>query len=88
MPASVRELVQAGHTVTVQSGAGHGVGCSDEDYRAAGAEVAADAAAVFSGCDMVVKVKEPQLAECAMLRPGRCCSPTCTWRPIWRRPRR
>ncbi len=70
MPASVRELVQAGHTVAVQTGAGHGVGCSDEDYRAAGAEVAADAAAVFSGCDMVVKVKEPQLNECALLRPG------------------
>jgi alanine dehydrogenase len=70
VPASVRELVQAGHSVTVQSGAGHGVGCSDEDYRAAGAEVADTAAAIFAGCDMVVKVKEPQLAECAMLRPG------------------
>ncbi len=70
VPASVRELVQAGHSVTVQSGAGHGVGCPDEAYRAAGAEVADSAAAIFSGCDMVVKVKEPQLAECAMLRPG------------------
>ena len=70
MPASVRELVQAGHTVLVQTGAGQGVGCSDEDYRAAGAQVAATAAAVFSGCDMVVKVKEPQLAECAMLKAG------------------
>jgi alanine dehydrogenase len=70
MPASVRELVQAGHMVLVQSGAGQGVGCSDEDYRTAGAQVVANAAAVFSGCDMVVKVKEPQLAECAMLRPG------------------
>lgn len=70
MPASVRELTLAGHTVTVQSGAGLGVGCSDEDYRAAGALLAPDAATVFGGCDMVVKVKEPQLAECAMLRPG------------------
>jgi len=70
VPASVRELVQSGHTVTVQSGAGHGVGCSDEDYRGAGAEIVADAPAVFSGSDMVVKVKEPQLNECAMLRPG------------------
>jgi alanine dehydrogenase len=66
----VRELVQAGHSVLVQTGAGQGVGCSDEDYRTAGAQVVANAAAVFSGCDMVVKVKEPQLAECAMLWPG------------------
>jgi len=70
MPASVRELTHGGHTVTVQSGAGLGVGCSDEDYRAAGAKLAPDAATVFAGSDMVVKVKEPQLAECAMLRPG------------------
>jgi alanine dehydrogenase len=70
MPASVRELTLGGHTVTVQSGAGLGVGCSDDDYRAAGAQLAPDAAAVFGACDMVVKVKEPQLAECAMLRPG------------------
>ncbi len=70
MPASVRELTLAGHTVTVQSGAGLGVGCSDEDYRTAGAQLAPDAATVFGACDMVVKVKEPQLAECAMLRPG------------------
>jgi alanine dehydrogenase len=70
MPASVRELTLGGHTVTVQSGAGLGVGCSDEDYRAAGAQIAPAAATVFGACDMVVKVKEPQLAECAMLRPG------------------
>jgi alanine dehydrogenase len=70
MPAAVRELMLGGHTVAVQSGAGNGVGCSDEDYRTAGAEIAANAAAVFSGSDLIVKVKEPQLAECAMLRPG------------------
>ena len=70
MPAAVRELTNGGHTVAVQSGAGLGVGCSDEDYRAAGAQIVADAAVVFAGCDMVVKVKEPQLTECALLRPG------------------
>ncbi|MGB8692242.1 MAG: hypothetical protein WCD08_01880, partial [Steroidobacteraceae bacterium] len=70
MPAAVRELVGGGHTVTVQSGAGLGVGCSDDDYREAGAQILADAAAVFAACDMVVKVKEPQAAECALLRPG------------------
>jgi len=70
MPAAVRELVSAGHSVAVQSGAGAGVGCSDEDYRAAGAQLLADAPAVFKASDMIVKVKEPQAAECAMLRPG------------------
>ena len=54
----------------MQTGAGHGVGCSDEDYRAAGAKLAPNAATVFNGCDMIVKVKEPQLAECALLRRG------------------
>ena len=70
MPASVRELVNGGHSVVVQSGAGNGVGCSDADYSDAGAKILPDAAAVFKACDMIVKVKEPQAAECAMLRPG------------------
>ena len=70
MPASVRELTIGGHTVAVQSGAGLGVGCSDEDYQAAGAQIVPTATAVFAISDMVVKVKEPQLTECAMLRPG------------------
>jgi len=70
MPAAVRELVSAGHSVALQSGAGAGVGCSDEDYRNAGAQILRDAVAVFAACDLIVKVKEPQAAECAMLRPG------------------
>jgi alanine dehydrogenase len=70
MPAAVRELTIGGHTVAVQSGAGLGVGCSDADYQAAGAQILPTAAAVFSGSDLIVKVKEPQLNECAMLRPG------------------
>ncbi len=70
MPAAVRELVSDGHQLSVQSGAGNGVGCSDEDYRAAGAQILPDARAVFGASDMIVKVKEPQAAECAMLRPG------------------
>ena len=70
MPASVRELTIGGHTVAVQSGAGLGVGCSDADYQAAGAQIVPTATAVFAISDMVVKVKEPQLTECAMLRPG------------------
>jgi alanine dehydrogenase len=70
MPAAVRELVSDGHQLAVQSGAGNGVGCSDEDYRAAGAQILADAPAVFAASELIVKVKEPQAAECAMLRPG------------------
>src|ERR1700744_3041478 len=67
---SAREATRAGHKVTVQTGAGAGAGIEDADYIAAGAEIAPDAASVFATADMIVKVKEPQLPECAMLRPG------------------
>ena len=70
VPAGVRELCGQGHAVIVQSGAGAAIGFSDEDYRAAGAEIAEDAAAVFERAELIVKVKEPQPSECAMLRPG------------------
>jgi alanine dehydrogenase len=69
-PASVRELTQHGHQVLVQNGAGSGIGMSDEQYVAAGATLASDAASIFAKADMIIKVKEPQPAECAMLRPG------------------
>ena len=67
-PAGVRELVHDGHTVIVETDAGAGIGMSDADYEAAGAEIAPTAAAVFEAAEMIVKVKEPQLNECAMLR--------------------
>jgi alanine dehydrogenase len=66
-PAGVRELVEHGHEVVVQAGAGEGSAISDEDYRSQGARVGADAAAVFAEADMIVKVKEPQPDEVAML---------------------
>jgi alanine dehydrogenase len=69
-PASVRELVHHGHSVQVQAGAGAGIGAADSDYVAAGAAIAADAATVFAQAEMIVKVKEPQAAERAMMRPG------------------
>ncbi|MBS0253830.1 MAG: alanine dehydrogenase [Proteobacteria bacterium] len=69
-PESVRELAAHGHEIWVESGAGAGIGASDEDYRAAGAAIQPDAATIFAGCEMVVKVKEPQAAERAMLRKG------------------
>ncbi|MBS1176280.1 MAG: ald [Proteobacteria bacterium] len=67
-PASVRELVHHGHAVVVQSGAGAGIGAADADYLAAGAGIGADAVQVFADAEMIVKVKEPQPAERALLR--------------------
>jgi alanine dehydrogenase len=69
-PASVRELTTHGHQVLVQTGAGEGIGMGDEKYLAAGATLCDNAAEVFAKADMIVKVKEPQPQECAMLRPG------------------
>ncbi len=69
-PNSARELAERGHIVSIQSGAGLGIGEGDEAYAAVGAKIEPDAAAIFEACDMVVKVKEPQPAERAMLRPG------------------
>ncbi|HLB85895.1 MAG TPA: hypothetical protein VJK00_14250, partial [Steroidobacteraceae bacterium] len=57
VPAGVRELVAAGHQVTVETNAGAGIGIGDDAYRAAGATVAPDAKTVFAGSDLVVKVK-------------------------------
>ncbi len=67
-PAGVRELVHDGHELYVESGAGEGIGMSNADYVAAGAKVIDKAADVFAEADLIVKVKEPQLPECAMLR--------------------
>jgi alanine dehydrogenase len=70
VPAGVRDLVADGHQVLVQSTAGAGIGVDDAAYVAAGAKIVATAKEVFDTADLVVKVKEPQLAECRMLRPG------------------
>ena len=70
VPASVRELVAAGHQVLVEKTAGTGIGVSDRNYESAGASIVDTAAAIFAGADLIVKVKEPQPIECAMLRPG------------------
>ncbi len=67
-PAGVKELAHDGHEIVVETGAGVGIGVSDADYEAAGATVLDTAEAVFAAADMIVKVKEPQLNECAMLR--------------------
>ena len=69
-PESARELTAHGHEVWVESGAGDGIGAGDADYVAAGAVIKPDAASVFESCEMIVKVKEPQPGERAMLREG------------------
>ncbi|MGB7405331.1 MAG: alanine dehydrogenase [Pacificimonas sp.] len=68
-PPPVYELTGAGgHEVVVETGAGAGIDFSDDDYRAAGATILDTPDEVFATADMIVKVKEPQLHECAMLR--------------------
>jgi alanine dehydrogenase len=69
-PESVAELVTNGHAVLVETGAGAGIGADDDAYRASGAEIAKTAAEVFANAEMIVKVKEPQAVERAMLREG------------------
>ncbi|CAG0998143.1 alanine dehydrogenase [Burkholderiales bacterium] len=69
-PASVRELVHHGHQAIVERNAGQGIGASDDDYARAGAAIAASASEIYALAQMIVKVKEPQAAERAMLRPG------------------
>ncbi|CAI8693117.1 alanine dehydrogenase [Burkholderia pyrrocinia] len=69
-PAGARELTRHGHAVLVQHGAGTAIGLLDNDYTAAGASLCDGADEIFARADMIIKVKEPQPAECAMLRRG------------------
>ncbi len=69
-PASVRELTAHGHEVLVETGAGDGIGMSDESYVRAGARIAGNAADVFAFGELIMKVKEPLAPERRMLRPG------------------
>jgi len=68
-PASVKELVAAGHELFVETGAGMGIDCPDAAYVRAGATILPDAASVFDTAEMIVKVKEPQPGEIAMIKP-------------------
>src|SRR5579863_9257026 len=70
VPSTVRELADNGHRVLVEANAGAGAGLADADYRAAGAEIVADADAVFGRAELIVKVKEPLAAERKKLRRG------------------
>lgn len=70
LPVGVEELVNRGHQVVVQSGAGLGSGLADHDYLKAGAEMVASGSDVFQRADLIVKVKEPQPSEYSLVRPG------------------
>src|SRR3990167_4075457 len=70
IPFSVKELIDHGHDVMVQTNAGAGIGFNDDDYRQAGATVVDNAPEIFAKADLIVKVKEPQPNECKMLREG------------------
>ena len=69
-PESAKELVKHGHEVWVETEAGTGIGASDQEYEAAGAKIHPDPEILFAECEMIVKVKEPQPDERAMLREG------------------
>ncbi len=69
-PNAAQEAVNHGHSVTIETDAGIGAGFTDADYVAAGATIASTAAEIFAAADMIVKVKEPQAGERAMLREG------------------
>lgn len=69
-PSAVADVTAAGHQVFVETGAGAGIDFTDEEYIRAGAKVVATPEEVFALSDLVVKVKEPQLHECAWLRPN------------------
>src|SRR4030065_388089 len=70
VPAGVKALVDEGHKVTLEAGAGLGSGIGDEEYKGAGAEILPSAKDIYSSADLVMKVKEPQPAEFGMLREG------------------
>ncbi|MXP15449.1 alanine dehydrogenase [Altererythrobacter confluentis] len=67
-PESVKELTVNGHDVWMETGAGMGIGATDDAYRNAGAEIKDGPDALFAECEMIVKVKEPQAVERAKLR--------------------
>ncbi len=68
-PASVREVISHGHKVLIETSAGLGIGKTDQDYISVGASIVQTAAEVFQQAEMIIKVKEPQAVERAMLRP-------------------
>ena len=70
VPGSVREIIRAGSKVIIEKNAGLGISISDDDYKAAGAEIVDTPEEIFERADLIIKVKEPQPIECKRLREG------------------
>ena len=70
LPVGAEELTRAGHQVLIEAGAGVGSGLSDQEYANCGAQIVATPAEIFARAELIIKVKEPQTSECAMLRKG------------------
>lgn len=69
-PASAKELISYGHSVTVATGAAEGIGLTDQDYEKVGCSIAKNNEDIFSSSEMIIKVKEPQPNECKQLSKG------------------
>jgi alanine dehydrogenase len=67
-PSGVREMILAGNQVLIEDNAGNGIGFSNEEYLNAGAKIAKNAAEIYDAANMILKVKEPQMSECQMIR--------------------
>ncbi|MFM8610923.1 MAG: Re/Si-specific NAD(P)(+) transhydrogenase subunit alpha [Burkholderiaceae bacterium] len=70
VPEAVEKLIKLGFAVSVESGAGDAANCSDDAYRAAGAEIVPTAAVLWGGSDIVFKVRPPSADEVALMREG------------------
>ena len=69
-PETVKKLVRLGAELIIESGAGAGAGFSDEDYAAEGATIETDRDSLLASADMVLRLRKPELAEIAKLKPG------------------
>ena len=80
LPAAVNSLSQQGHSVSIETGAGLGSGYTDDNYIAAGACIAADAQALYTGAELIVKVKEPVADDLAYLNAEHILFSSYIWR--------
>ncbi len=71
-PIQVAELCALGHTCLVQANAGTAIGFTDDEYKNGGATLVENANEIYGETELVVKVKEPQASECALMRPNQC----------------
>ena len=85
-PSSVRKATAHGHDVIIETNAGAGIGCSNDDYVAAGAKIVDTAAEIFAKSEMIVKARNRRKSNTSSCAKGSFCLPTFIWRPIRNRP--